>query len=112
MKTQELISLIEGDKKKLLKWYNQFHIQSLDIFKWCELLDYPKETHSTKLMSKIRNKVQSGLMIYFDEDFHTNRKELAEIKFQEAIDLLNKGEALRKDWTKLYNKFAKFIYNN
>ena len=114
MTSKELITLIEGDKTKLKKWFEDFDKRSSSINDWQTLLDYPLEPHSCQICHKIRNKIANGLSYHFGIK-HLDGLEckgMAEFEFKDAIEFINKGEEIRVVMKSIYPKIAKLLYNN
>jgi hypothetical protein len=101
----QLIDLINGDKTKLKKWFEEFDRQSNSINDWQKLLGYPLEPHSCQICHQIRNNILLGLG-YLDKDL----KGLSEISFERAIDTLIKGETIRHTMIDVYPKIVALIY--
>lgn len=113
MTSKELIDLIEGDKTKLKKWFENFDKRSNSITQWCELLGYPdEENYSYQICHKIRNHIASGLSYHFGVPHLDNKKfkGIAEMDFQNAIKVILKGEEVRTTLLEVYPKIAEIIY--
>jgi len=113
MTSKELIDLIEGDKTKLKNWFENFDKQSNSITQWCKLLYYPnEENYSYWICHKIRNHIASGLNYHFGVGHLNNQKfpSIAETSFKDAIEVIQKGEAVRTQLLEVYPKIVEIIY--
>ncbi len=114
MESHELIELVNGDKTKLQKWFDNFDSQSNNINDWQRLLNYPLETYSCQICHKIRTSIMTGLSFHFGVR-HLNAVKLpsiAQLHFVDAVNYIEKGEKIRKELQSIYPKISELLYKS
>jgi hypothetical protein len=113
--TNKLIEALKNtDRNKIKTLFESIDNKSTSINDWQNYLGFPLEPHSCQICHRIRNKIYSAINHYFGVDHLDGNKfpALAEVYFNEALELINEAEPIKSKLNEVYPLISRMLYAN